>query len=240
MNKQLRRYIFSITVFALQFFVNTVSHAQISVGVYNQTIIATPSQTVSNGTSISVSGLIENKGTVSISDNIHVHLGIDTSTTAVPKYYWRVSTTYSLSNYNPGDTFAFTVTDVALTANSYKGGGDGTTVVIWATVGVPTNTATTHDTAFTNVYIELPVSLYELLSFEQAAITFKNPTNELVHLNYDEVIYTKVELYNMDGKLVSVLHNKILNISEYTKGLYLLIFYNEKQNIYITKKIIIE
>ena len=217
-------------------------HAQVAVAINGGTVSISPSYTVTDATSYSAFGQVKNTGALAISNNVHVNLGIDTSSTLIPKYYWRSTTTYSVTNFAPGTTFTFEVSDVASSTANYKVGGNGTTVVIWALVGASTGTLGASDSAFTSVYIiGVPASINELLDFENSPIHFKNPIAESIQLNYDETFYTKVELLFLNGQLHSTLiENKTLVIDHLSKGIYLLRFYNSKQKTYITKKLIIE
>lgn len=215
--------------------------AQTLVGISNNTIAISPSNTLTNNSNFAVTGYVKNIGTTIITDDIHVNLAIDNSTTSTPNYVWRSTTSYPTTNILPGNTFSFSVTDVASTANLYKGGGGGTTIVVWTKAGAVTNT--TLDSVFSSIYlIDVPaVGINQLDAFEASPIYIQNPAAETIHLNYDESIYTKVELNSIEGTRPKVLiHTKTLSVNNLAKGLYLLRFWNEKEKYYITKKIIIE
>lgn len=216
--------------------------AQISVGVSGHTISVSPGYTVTSGTTITVTGLIENTGTLDINDNVHVHLAVDTSSTSVPKYYWRSTRTYALANFLSTNTFSFNVTDVVSTTNGYKVAGNGATIVVWASVGSPVGGQTTRDSAFSNVYmIGVPAGVDDLMNFENSPIYFKNPITENVQLYYDENRYTLVELINASGQLMpNSIKDKILYIDTLEKGLYLLKFHTLLNGKQIIKKIVIE
>ena len=215
--------------------------AQFSIGIHDYTLSVNPSYTVTNGSTIGVIGKFENKGTANINDNVHINLAIDTSSTSTPKYYWRKTQTYAVSSFSVGGAQTFTITDIASAANGYKVGGGGTTIVIWGRVGLLPETVSTNDSAFTNIYIiDVPQNLKDIYEFEQSPIYFKNPITETVELNYEETIYTNVQLNDINGKHIFDVCNKTLIVNELPKGLYLLRFWNEVQHIYVTKRIIIE
>ena len=212
------------------------------VSIINQTVLVTPSNTLTNGTAISVSGKVKNASNSAITDFIHVNLAIDTSTTSVPKYYWRSTISSYQNNLLPDSLINFTVNDIADVTNKYKGGGGGTIIIIWATVGASTNTITTIDSAKTKVFlINVPTTgLNDLNDFEKYPISFNNPATDVLQLNYDETVYTKIHLTDISGKPIAEIWNKTLIVNELARGIYLLRFWDKKQNIYITKKIIIE
>ena len=217
------------------------ANAQVLAGIKNNTVSVAPGYTVSNGTNITVTGEITNIGVMPITDNVHVNLAIDTSTTTTPKYYWRSTHSYPVSNFLAGSTFSFSISDMAAVANSYKGGG--TTIVVWTKVGFPTDTTTTTiDSVKTTLYIiAVPVGLNELNEFENSDIKLQNPIHENMQLNYDETIYTKVELLSLNGQsTLALIESKALSINHLSKGMYLLRFYDYKTQTYITKKMIIE
>ena len=58
-------------------------------------------------------------------------------------------------------------------------------------------------------------------------------------IEYDKLIYKRVELINNDGKLIQVVENDFLNISLLTNGFYYLNFYNNTADKIISKKILI-
>ena len=227
-----------VLLFVLPF---SLLKGQTLVGITNQTVMVNPSNTVVNGSTVSVLGKFKNTGTTTITDQVHVNLAIDTSTTGIPKYYWRSTQTHYVSGFEPDSTISFAVNDIASVANKYKGGGGGTIVIIWATVSNPTNSITTSDSATTTIFIiDVPIGIEEVMNFEQWPIQFKNPISEQVQLKYNDLFYTKVELMDVNGKcLEQCIYNKTLHPEGLEKGLYFLRFYTETGN-YITKKIIIE
>lgn len=227
----------------LLIFISFFTFGQVLVGVHNHTIAISPSYTVANNTTITVTGEIANLGTASINNNLHVHMAIDTSSTSVPKYYLRITRTYSTSNFLPAQTFTFSLTDIASTSNSYKvSGNGGSTIIVWATVGVPSASITTADSAFANVaIIVVPQGLHDLIKFESDAIIFPNPSSDIIKLEYDETIYTKVELSSVNSQApIILINNKTFAIDYLSKGVYVLRFFNSKTETFITKKLIIE
>ena len=227
-------------ILALIFLSHFLSVKAQSVGIFGGTLTASPSNTVTDGTSVSVYGMFKNTGSTTITDYLHLNLAIDTSSTATPKYYWRSTVTYSVTNFAPGATHTFVVTDVASTTNSYKVGGNGTTVIVWPIAGAVTNSLTTHDTARTIIYIAVP-NINGIQEFEASPILLKNPVNENVILNYDESVYERVELINMEGQCVeNAIKENILQVTDCSKGLYFLRFYHRDHIHFVTKKIMIQ
>jgi|GEM_PF-3988208 len=210
-----------------------------TVGIFGATLTVAPSNTVANGTTVSIYGQVINNGSSSITDYMHLNLAIDTSTTGVPKYYWRSTVTYSVTNFAPGTTHTFVVTDVASTANSYKVGGNGTTVIVWPIVGPVTNTASTTDSARSFVYIPDTVAagIHEL---DRAPVLLKNPLDENTILDYDQDIYNRVELVGMDGKVMEqAIKGRMLMVTDCPKGIYFLRFYRRSGTGFVSKKLVI-
>jgi len=81
----------------------------------------------------------------------------------------------------------------------------------------------------TNDFIETTVSLYP------------NPSNELININFDEDQLSKLELYDITGKLLFKkelnTNTYALNIANYPSGTYLVKIYNQN-NASLNKKII--
>ena len=219
-----------------------------TVGVYNQTIAVTPNYTLSNASTFSVTGSVVNTGNTVFSNNVHVYLAIDTSSTTTPKYALRSTTTYSVSNFAANQTFTFNVTDVGSGANGYKINGGGTTIIVWPVVGSITNTLSTTDTASTIIYITVPNNVDELNQFEESSIYIQNPTNETLNVKcsiLNEPI--TIELINSNGSLLlsktsertPQIQNLTFNIQNFSHGIYYLRLYNKQLQKIITKKIII-
>ncbi len=210
--------------------------AQPIVGIANTTVQVSPSYTLISGSTFSVSGSVVNTGTTTISNTIHVHMAIDTSTTSTPKYYLRSTRSYSVTNFLLLQTLAFSVSDVANNANGYKVNGGGTTVVIWAVVGFPTNDTTTYDSVKTSIYVlPLPQNIHHLEELNRFLNEVPNPINQ-------PILFTNsnswsVEIVDVRGKVVA-LKNSILTPSDFVNGCYLLKFKNERGFI-ISKKVII-
>lgn len=214
------------------------------VGIYNQTVSIVPTNTLANGTSFSGIGSVVNTSTVTFSNKIDVNLAIDTSTTGIPKWYWRSSTTYSVTNFAPGQTFTFSVNDVISTANGYKTTGNGTTVVFWPIIGSATNTISICDSARTSVFIDLTSGIDVLDS--QNDIYVQNPSYdvlsfEVLSFNYEPI---NVEFINTNGECVLkqqiTTKNSTLNTNYLYNGIYHLMFINKKTQQTNTKKIIIQ
>lgn len=219
-----------------------------TVGVFNHTIAISPSYTLNNASTFFVTGSVVNTGNTVFTNNVHVYLAIDTSSTSTPKYALRSTTTYSVTNFAPNQTFTFNVTDVGADANGYKVNGGGTTVVIWPIVASITNTASISDSANATIYITLPNSLYELNQFEESDIHIQNPTEGMLNVKcsmLNEPI--TIELINSNGSLLlsktselePQTQNLTFNIQHFSSGIYYLRFYNKQLNKVITKKIIL-
>lgn len=217
-----------------------------TVGVYNQTIAVSPSYTLNNASTFSITGSVVNAGNTAFSNNVHVNLGIDTSSTSTPKYVWRSTTTYSVTNFAPNQTFTFNITDVGSGTNGYKTNGGGTTIIVWPIVGSITNTISTKDSAFSTIYITIPNSLNELNQFEESSIYIQNPANEMLNIKLkilNEI--TTVELIDVNGKSLSKtiadssIQNLTFNIQHFQAGIYYLRFYHKLLHKVITKKVII-
>lgn len=221
-----------------------------TVGVFNQTIAVTPSYTLNNASTFSVTGSVVNAGNTAFSNNVHVNLGIDTSSTSTPKYVWRSTTTYSVTNFLPNQTFTFNITDVGSGTNGYKINGGGTTIIVWPIVGSITNTISTKDTASTIIYITVPNSLNELNQFEGSSIYIQNPATEVLNFEFSVPMAIGIntepillELINSQGQCLLVqtvtTQNSKFSIQHFSSGIYYLRFYNKQLNKLITKKLII-
>lgn len=219
--------------------------AQNLVGIYNHTISISPSFTVNNNTSITVSGQVVNLGTTPFTGDIHVNIAIDSSSTSTPKYYWRSTMSYPVVNFPPNGILLFNVSDIASDNNGYKVAGNGTTVVAWPIAGSLSDSLTGNDSAFVNVYIlPLAQSVNELELLEKQLQNLPNPLTQSIHFTNTE--NWAVELIDMNGKAIEILNdsstklsNHKLEISNYSKGLYLLHFKNKNGNS-VSKKIIIQ
>lgn len=210
-----------------------------TVGIFASTLTVAPSNTVTNGTSVSIFGQVINNGSTSITDYLHLNYAIDTSTTPTPKYYWRSTVTYSVTNFAPGATHTFVVTDIASSANGYKVGGNGTTVIVWPIVGAVTNSASTTDSARNVIYIPDPAST-GIHEFETTPILLKNPLDENTLLDYDQDLYSRVELVSMDGKVMEqAMKDRMLMVTTCPKGIYFLRFYKRSGTGFISKKLVI-
>lgn len=210
-----------------------------TVGIFASSLTVVPSNTVANGTTVSIYGQVINNGSTSVTDYLHLNLAIDTSTTGVPKYYWRSTITYSVTNFAPGTTHTFVVTDVASTANAYKVGGNGTTVIVWPIVGPVTNTTSTTDSARTVIYIPGPAST-GIHEFEKIPLLLKNPLDENTILDYDQEMYSRVELVGMDGKVMEqAVKDRMLMVTSCPKGIYFLRFYRRSGTGFVSKKLVI-
>lgn len=207
------------------------------VGALNSTVSISPSYTLTNNSSFSLNGSVVNIGTVTINSDVHVNLAIDTSTTGNPKYFWRKTVSYPVTNFSPNQSFNFSINDVASNTNGYKIAGNGTTVVVWFAVGVPNDSLSCIDSVFTNVYI-LPISqgIDELNQLKKDLIRLSNPvTNNIQFINSEK---WTIELVSMDGA-VHPIKDLELKVRDYSNGLYLLRFRNG-QGDKISKKIIIQ
>lgn len=211
-----------------------------TVGIFASSLTVVPSNTVANGTSVSIYGKVINNGSTAITNYLHLNYAIDTSTTATPKYYWRSTVTYSVTNFVPGATHTFVVSDVASTANLYKVGGNGTTVIVWPIVGAVTNTASTTDSAKDVIYIPDPASI-GIQEFEQTPVLLKNPLDENTLLDYDQAVYSRVELVSIDGKVMEqAVKDRVLMATSCPKGIYFLRFYRRHGTGFIAKKVVIQ
>lgn len=212
-------------------------HSQNLVGILNQSITITPSYTVNNNTSINVIGQVVNTGTITITGTIHVNIAIDTSSTSIPKYYWRSTMSYPVSNFQPNATLAFSVSDVASGGNAYKVAGNGTTVVAWPVVGLADDTLTCSDSAFANVYVlPIPQGINELEKLKKELDQWPNPIQENIILSHIENY--QIELVDINGKVFFIENNEI-RIEDFTSGFYLLRISNKKGD-QINKKLIFE
>ncbi len=213
------------------------------VGVYNSTFAISPSYTVSNNTSFTLTGMAINVGTVTINSNVHANMAIDTSSfSGIKKYYWRKTVSYPVTNFLPNATFNFAITDVASDVNGYKVDGGGTTVIVWFSVGLPEDVLSCADTAMNTIYV-LPTTqnLQEFQALENELKSMVNPITE--NIEFINAQGWKIELIDVTGKTCEIskfdIHsgNNQLKISNYAKGLYLLKFTNDN-GMQIAKKII--
>lgn len=210
-----------------------------TVGIFAASLTVVPSNTVTNGTSVSIFGKVINNGSTSITDYLHLNYAIDTSTSPTPKYYWRSTVTYSVTNFAPGATHTFVVTDIASSANAYKVGGNGTTVIVWPIAGAVTNSASTTDSARSVIYIPDPSST-GIHEFEKIPVLLKNPLEENTLLEYDQELYSRVELVSMDGKVMEqAIKDRVLMVTACPKGIYFLRFYRRYGTGFISKKLVI-
>lgn len=227
---------FKIFFIVIIFLIFGHAGAQTLVGIANTTVQVSPSYTLITGSSFSITGSVVNSGTTAISNNIHVHMAIDTSTTSTPKYYLRSTHSYSVTNFLPLQTLAFSVSDVADNTNAYKVNGGGTTVVIWAVVGFPTNDTTTYDSVKTSIYVlPLPQNIHNLEEVNRVLNELPNPINQ-------PILFIKsqgwtIELIDLNGKSI-LIKNQCLIPQDFVNGCYLIKFINET-GIVISKKIII-
>lgn len=131
------------------------------------------------------------------------------------------------------------VTDVASMANAYKVGGNGTTVIVWPIVGPVTNTTSTTDSARTVIYIPGPAST-GIHEFEKTPLLLKNPLDENTILDYDQDMYSRVELVGMDGKVMEqAVKDRMLMVTSCPKGIYFLRFYRRSGTGFVSKKLVI-
>lgn len=224
---------------SLLLFASSIIVGQTKVSINNSTVSVSPSYTLNNGTAISAMGQVKNTGTATITGNVHVNMAIDTSSTSIPKYYKRSTATTPVVGFAPNAIFNFTVTDVADGGNGYKIAGNGTTIVIWSVVGLSTDTTTSLDSAFTNVYVIDLTSIDNWQDFENNILSIQNPLTENIQLIYNKAIYTSLQLANVQGKCFnSAIKQDYLDISTLAKGLYYLTFINTKGEPF-TKKIMI-
>ena len=231
----LKKYIVLIVAFSGIFF---TFNAQVSVGIAG-TLTISPGYTVSNGTPISVSGNFYNNSSVPLTATVVVNLAINTSTAAIPNYVFRNSSSYSVAALAAGATHTFNITDVASTANQYQTDGNGTTVVVWPYVS-GMGCSSTNDSVFTKVYIDLQAGLKEIEEFENHVLKIENPVSQSIILHYDQLIYRKVELVDINGKVIENIRDAHLNASGLAKGLYYLNFYNSETERVVVKKILVQ
>lgn len=92
-------YLYKLIYIHLFVFIAVVVNAQPLVSINGGTVQITPSYTINNGTSFSVTGSLKNVSTYSVTNTVHVHLAIDTSSTSTPKYEIRSTHTYSVTNF---------------------------------------------------------------------------------------------------------------------------------------------
>lgn len=217
--------------------VTLITKAQPMLSISNATVQITPSYTINNGTSFSVTGSVKNVSTYSITNTIHVHLAIDTSSTSTPKYSLRSTHTYSVTNFLPNQMLAFNVGDVGSDANGYKTNGNGTTVVIWGVVGFPTNDSTTYDSVKTTLFVlPLPQSIHNLEQAKNVLNAIPNPlTQTIIFTNNQNWI---IELIDLNGRVTNI-ENSTLNIQHFPNGLYVLKLRDE-MGYEISKKIMID
>ena len=246
MKNQIQPFI-NVCLFVL-LLLNINISAQTSVGIYNYTIAVIPNYTLVSGSNFSVTGSVINTGNTSITNNVHVNLGIDTSSTTTLKYVWRSTTTYSVTNLLPNSTFTFNVTDMGDPANGYKTNGNGTTIIIWPIIASITNTASVSDTAKAIIFITLPNTLNDVKAFENSVLILQNPAKGMLNVKcsiLNEPLL--IELRDANGALllkenISSLNNSqyfTFNIQHFPLGIYYLSFDNKNSHKTITKKIII-
>jgi hypothetical protein len=213
-------------------------NGQTSVGIAG-TVTITPSNTVTNSTPVSFIGNFKNTGGAPLTATVVVNLAINTSTAALPNYVFRNSSTYAVTALAAGGTHTFSISDVVSTANQYQTDGNGTTVVVWPYI-VGTGSVSTSDSAFTTVFIDLQSGVEEEREFESTLLKIENPVTKTVTLQYDQLIYCKVELMDLNGKVVRTIDAGCLNIPGLAKGLYYLNCYNSKTGRVVVKKILIQ
>lgn len=210
------------------------ANSQGLVGIYNQTISISPNYTISNNTNITVSGQVINTSTTNITGTIHVNIAIDTSSNSTPKYVWRSTMSYPVTNLTPNGTFFFNVNDNASNVNGYKVAGNGTTVVAWPVVGLPNDSLTCSDSAFSNVYI-LPL----IQHIEELDNLLKQIPNPLAQdIQFVNASSWHIDLIDVQGHIVEIQNSKLI-IQNFSKGVYFLRIRNENGEVLI-KKIIIE
>lgn len=219
-------------------FIGVNLRSQSSIGIVPGSVNISPSDTVVDGTPITVYGSFVNTGTVSLSGTVVVNMAIDTSSNTVPTYILRNFSTYSVTAFASAAVQSFTITDTASGTNQYKTNGNGTTVVVWPVFNGNINT--TSDSSKKTIVVHLSNSIDDLVRFENDILKIKNPISQNVELKYDNLIYQTVELTNSDGQVVQIIQNNILNVTLLSKGLYFLSFYNTHSGKRVTKKIIID
>lgn len=230
---------FKHIILSLIFFSHVLLNAQTKVSINNSTVSISPSFTISNGSSISVSGQVKNTGNTNITGNVHVNLAIDTSSNGVPKYFKRSTSTTPVVGFAPNSIFNFTVTDVASGGNSYKINGNGTTVVVWSVVGLSSDTITSMDSAITHVYVVDLTNINDLSFKEQSTISIQNPLTESLKFIYNKDEFVNVELLNSEGKVViSNISDGYIELDCLAKGLYYIKFTKRDSQFYV-KKIVI-
>lgn len=223
--------------------ITLATYSQTLTTISNHTVLISPSYTINSGATYTVTGEVKNTGTSTINNNVHINVAIDTSSTfGLHKYYWRATKTYSVTNFNPNNTFAFSVSDAATPPNGYKTSGNGVSVVVWTSVGfLPNDSTTTLDSVFTTIYIlPLPQSINDN-HFETTPIHIQNPAHSVLNFSISDLKFDEINLLNSDGKLIEKFNNTDLrfNVSHLPIGIYFLSFYNQEKNKYFTKKIII-
>ncbi len=215
-----------------------------SVGIYNQTVSISPSYTLGSGSTFSAIGSVVNTGSNSFSNKIDVYLAIDTSSTSTPKLAYRSTTTYSVTNFAPGQTFSFSVSDVITPANGYKVNGGGTTVIIWPIVGSVTNTISTNDSVFTYVFIDLTSGLNDINS-PLNDIFIQNPSHSVIEIDASKtkLLNIYVELISSEGQVITTkeINGQLnsINLPHLQNGMYFLRFIDRQTQNKLTKKIII-
>jgi hypothetical protein len=213
-------------------------NSQALVGIAG-TVTITPSNTVANSTPVSFTGYFKNNSSAPLTATVVVNLAINTSTAAIPNYVFRNSSTYTVTALTAGGTHTFNISDVVSTANQYQTDGNGTTVVVWPYVS-GTGSVSTSDSAFTVVYINTQAGVEEINEFESTLLKIENPVSKTVILQYDPLIYRKVELVDINGKVVETIENSCLTISGLAKGLYYLNYHNSRTGRVVVKKILVQ
>jgi hypothetical protein len=231
----LKKYIVLIVAFSGIFF---TLNAQVSVGIAG-TVTITPGNTVANATPVSFIGDFKNTSSAPLTATVVMNLAINTSTAAIPNYVFRNSSTYTVAGLAAGGTHSFSISDVASTANQYETDGNGTTVVVWPYVA-GSGSVSTSDSAFTVIYINTQAGVEEINEFESTFLKIENPVTKTVILQYDPLIYRKVELVDMNGKVIETIENSCLTISGLAKGLYYLNYHNSKTGRVVVKKILVQ
>lgn len=230
-------YLLRVSLIVLCFYKIALHAQQPLVGVYNSTFVISPSYTVSNNTSFTLTGEAINVGTVAINGNVHANMAIDTSSfTGIKKYYWRKTVSYPVVNFLPSSTLNFTITDVASDINGYKTNGGGTTVIVWFSAGVPEDVLSCADTAMNTIYV-LP-NIQNIEEYQTLKNELKNMPNPLTeNIQFVNTQGWQIELVEVTGKTIEILNSKLETLN-YSKGLYLLRFKNGN-GTQISKKVII-
>lgn len=216
------------------------------VGVYNSTLSISPSYTIINNSTFSVTGQCINTGTAVLNGSIYVNLAIDTSSNSNPKYYWRKTIGYPVSNFLPNSTFNFSISDVGSGANGYKTNGNGTTVIVWCAANMPDDVISVSDSASSSILVTPEaVSINEFE--ENHFITVENPTNFIINLKINNNYLNEdfdIELMNGFGQIIwnkkLEKHTNCINTEQYLKGIYYLRITNTKNQKVNIKKIILE